>query len=143
MASACTSVEAPELKRAASRVNWLVRQLRNAPAGLRVDVTFYRTRETSSELLAKVRESLKCVLLGSDRVPRSFALTLSTGVGTKRRSGQGSFIGDVSALLDQFYREVVQDLKPWTAPAPQLEPTQSGAGEEEEVMAEGASDDGA
>ena len=142
-ASASTEVEAPELKRAASRVNWLVRQLRNAPAELRIDVTFYHTRATSAELLTKVRESLKCVLLGRDRVPRSFAVTLSTGVGTKRKSGQGSFISDVSALLDEFYREVVQDLKPWTAPAPQLEPTQPGAGKEEEATIEKASDDGA
>jgi hypothetical protein len=142
-ASASTEVEAPELKRSPSRVNWLVKQLRNAPAELRVDVTFHRTRATSSELLAMVRENPKCVLLGSDRVPQSFALTLSAGVGTKRKSGQGSFISDVSALLDQFYREVVQDLKPWTPPAPQLEPTQPVADEREGVTTENASDKGA
>ena len=117
-------------------------QLKNAPEGLRVDVTFHRTRATSSELLAQVRQSPKCLLLRSDRVPRSFAVTLSTGVGAKRKSGQGSFISDVSALLDEFYREVVQDLKPWTAPAPQLEPTQLSGGEVEGVAIEKASDDG-
>lgn len=142
-ASASTEVEAPELKRSPSRVNWLVKQLRNAPAELRVDVTFHRTRATSSELLAMVRENPKCVLLESDRVPQSFVLTLSAGVGTKRKSGQGSFISDVSALLDQFYREVVQDLKPWIPPAPQLEPTQPVADEREGVTTENASDKGA
>lgn len=139
-ASACTELQAPELARPASRVNWLMRQLKSAPEGLRVDVSFYHTRATSSELLAQVRQSPKCVLLRSDRVPRSFVLTLSAGVGTKRKSGQGSFIGDVSALLDEFYREVVQDLKPWTPPAPQLEPTQASAREVEEVTAEEADD---
>ncbi len=64
----------------------------------------------------------KLLLMASDRVPRSFLLALSGAVGTKRRSGQGSFITDMSALLDRFYREVVQDLKSWTPSAPQLQP---------------------
>jgi hypothetical protein len=127
--SVSTVVEAPQLKRSVSRVNWLVKQLRNAPAELRVDVAFHRTRTTSSELLATVRESPKCLLIGSDRVPRLFGVALSNGIGTKRKSGHESFITDVSALLDRFYREVMQDLKPWTPPAPQLQPTKSGARE--------------
>ena len=142
MASASTELEAPELRRPASRVSWLLRQLRNAPEQLRVDVLFHRTRATSSELLTKVRESPQSVLLGNDRQPRSFELALSAKVGTKRRSGQGSFIGDVSALLDRFYREVVQDLRRWTSPVPQLEPTQPGNGEVEEVTIGQAKDDG-
>lgn len=142
-ASASTELQAPELTRPTARVNWLIRQLKNAPERLRVDVMFHRTRTTSSELLAQVRQNAKCVLLRSDRVPRSFALTLSAGVGTKRKSGQGSFISDVSALLDEFYREVVQDLKLWTAPAPQLEPSQPGAGEVEGVAIEETSEDDA
>jgi hypothetical protein len=142
-ASASTELQAPELTRPTARINWLMRQLKNAPEGLRIDVTFYRTRATSSELLTQVRQSPKCLLLGSDRVPRSFGLALSSAVGTKRKSGQGSFISDVSALLDEFYREVVQDLKPWTPPAPQLEPTEPGAGEVQEAAIEKASEDGA
>jgi hypothetical protein len=121
-ASVSTEVMAPELGRPSTRLNWLLRQLRNAPPELRIDVAFFRTRSTSSELLTTAVENPKRLLMESDRIPRSFMLTLSGVVGTKRRSGHGSFITDMSALLDRFYREVVQDLRPWTPPAPQLEP---------------------
>ncbi|MCH7717983.1 MAG: stress response protein [Chloroflexi bacterium] len=124
-AAASTEMAAPEVRRPATGVSWLLRQLRNAPPELRIDVAFFRTRSTSSELLERVMEDPKLVLTEHDRVPRSFELTLSSGVGTKRKSGQGSFIGDVSALLDRFYRDVVQDLKAWAPPAPQLRPAKS------------------
>lgn len=120
--SATVEVEAPDLKRSSSRLNWLLRQLRNAPSELRIDVAFFHTRSTSSELLVRAIENPKVLLPESDRVPRSFALTLASEVGTKRRSGMGSFISDMAALLDRFYRDIVQDLKAWTPPAPQLQP---------------------
>ena len=63
-------------------------------------------------------------------------LTLSSGVGTKRKSGSGSFITDVSVLLDRFYREVVQDLRPWTPPAPKLEPAPRESAEAEAATAD-------
>ncbi len=137
-ASVSTEVSAPELKRSASRVSWLLRQLRNAPAELRVDVAFFRTRSTSSELLTMALDNPKLLLMASDRVPRSFLLALAGDVGTKRRSGQGSFITDMSALLDRFYREVVQDLKSWTPPAPQLQPApREVVNRDEEATADG------
>ena len=55
-------------------------------------------------------------------MPKSFVLALSAPVGTNRRRGKRSFISDVSSLLDRFYRDVVQDLKQWAPPAPQLAP---------------------
>ncbi len=132
-AAALTELTAPELRRSTSRITWLLRQLRNAPPELRLDVAFHRTRSTSSDLLARVAEDPKRLLTESDRVPRSFILTLSRGVGTKRKSGHGSFISDVSALLDHFYRDIVQDLEAWTPPAPQLRPAVEDAGEGEET----------
>ncbi len=83
-----------------------------------------------------VRERPKCILLDSDHVPRAYTLTLSSAVGTKRKADQGSFISDVSALLDQFYREVVQDLKSWTPPAPQLKPAPRETAEGEAATAD-------
>lgn len=132
-AAASTEVTAPELKRPATRVSWLLRQLRKAPVELRVDVAFFRTRSTSSELLGRVMEDPKRVLTERHLVPRSFLLTLSQSVGTKRKSGQGSFISDVSALLDRFYHDVVQDLTPWTPPAPQLALAPHAADDREEA----------
>lgn len=132
MGSASIEVTAPEAKRPESGVRWLLRQLRSAPPELRVDVAFFRTRSTTSELLERVMENPKCVLMDRDRVPRSFVLTLSDRVGTKRKSGQDSFISDISALLDRFYQNVVQDLKPWTPPAPRLRPTPEDVAEQVE-----------
>ncbi len=135
-ASVSTEVMAPELGRPSTRLNWLLRQLRNAPPELRIDVVFFRTRSTSSELLTTAVENPKRLLIGSDRIPRSFILTLSGVAGAKRRSGHGSFITDMSALLDRFYREVVQDLRLWTPPAPQLGPAARESTEAEAVTAD-------
>jgi hypothetical protein len=134
-AAASIEVGAPELKRPASRVNWLLRQLRNAPPELRVDVAFSGARATSSELLARAQDNPKRVLTEGHRVPRSFALTLSERIGTKRKSGKGSFISDIATLSDRFYREIVQELKPWTPQAPQLRLAADETGEREEEAA--------
>lgn len=117
-----TSIEvvAPDVKKPTARLNWLLRQLKNAPGDVRVDVAFLWARDTSSDFLSNVIEDPKRVLAGANRQPRSFTLTQSKTIGTKRKTGEGSFIGDISALVDFFYRDVVQDLKAWTEPAPQL-----------------------
>ncbi len=120
-ATASIEIASPEdLKKPTARVNWLLRQLRDAPADLRVDVLFSRTKVTSSDLLASVRQDPRRVLPDNHRLPRAFVLALSASVGSKRKAGKGGFITDVSHLLDRFYRDVVQQLKPWTPPAPQL-----------------------
>jgi len=136
MGAASIELAAPELTRAESRVRWLLRQLRNAPPDVRVDVAFFRSRSTTSELLIRVMENPKRILMDKQYVPRSFVLTLSDRIGTKRKSGEDSFITDMSALLDRFYQSVVQDLKPWTPPAPRLRPAPEDVSEHEEVASE-------
>jgi hypothetical protein len=42
----------------------------------------------------------------------------------------------MSVLLDRFYREVVQDLRPWTPPAPQLKPAARETAEGEAATAD-------
>lgn len=119
-ASVSVAVEAPETGRAATRLNWLVRQLKTAPDSLRVDVAFERVHFKASALLGEARNAPKSVLAGTDRPPRSFTVTQTSRVGTKRRSKSGNFVKDMEHLVDEFYREVVQGLKPWTPPAPKL-----------------------
>ena len=131
-AEASIELTAPELKQSSPRITWLLRQLRNAPPELRIDVAFERKRSTSSDLLARVTGNPKRLLTERDHAPRSFTLTLSGVVGAKRKAGKGSFISDVSALLDHFYRDVVQDLEAWTPPAPQLRPAASAPNQPEE-----------
>jgi hypothetical protein len=41
-------------------------------------------------------------------------------MGTKRSGARGSFVSSVTNALDIFYAEVVETIRPWTPPAPQL-----------------------
>jgi len=123
-------IDAPDTARQQTKVNWLLRQLGDAPTDLRVEAVVSRARQpgpnhTVAELLADPKR------LGLDPAAdlRSFRLTVSRSSGSKRGQGRGSFIGSVTALVDSFYADVVQSLKPWTPQAPQVKaPTRQGTG---------------
>ena len=119
-----TSVElaAPGEGRQTTRVKWLLRQLRDADARLRLDASFANTRETSSVLLGEAREYPDRLLSGSDarRAIKSFEVALTRGLGLKNGRGAGSFIAETRAQLFDFYGEVVQNLTAWQARAPRL-----------------------
>jgi len=121
MVSASISLPAPREGRPKTRLNWLVRQLGQAPETTRIDVSFEGTRRTTSELLRNLREDSD---RGLDEIksnaPRSFQVALSADMGSKKGSGSGSFIGSVTDILDEFYGDVVQNLKTWAPRAPRL-----------------------
>lgn len=140
VASASVTLDAPSLARSTARLNWLLRQLKSAPDSLRIDAAFERTQFGDSELLGVVRDDSKTLLGGTDRPPRSFTVAQTHKVGTKRRTGSGSFVSDVENLVEEFYREVVQGLKVWTPPAPKLaaekpEPAEQPAASQAETEA--------
>jgi hypothetical protein len=116
------SLDAPQEGRAKTRITWLLRQLRNAPDDLRIDVAFPNVRETSSQLLGEVRDHPDRLFSLSDpkRPPRAFTLTLSRSMGTKRGRGDASFVKETRQQAVDFYRDLVQGLSPWRAKAPQL-----------------------
>lgn len=117
-----TGLGAPDEGRAKTRINWLVRQLSDAPPDLRIDVRFAGCRESATASLSRVREDPSILMSEIDaaRVPREFLLTRSTPTGKKRGQGRGSFIGDARRDLFDFYENVVQVLRPWSPRAPQL-----------------------
>jgi hypothetical protein len=119
-----TSVEidAPGEGRPATRVNWIIRQLKNAPDDLRIESRFARTSKTSTCLLGAVRDDPKQVLLVDDpqREPRSFHLSLARSMGVKKGSGPGSFITDTRQQVIDFYRELIQQLTDWQPKAPRI-----------------------
>lgn len=121
MVSASVSLTAPREGRPKTRLNWLIRQLGRSPENTRIDVSFEGTRRTTSELLRDLREDSD---KGLDQVrsnaPRYFRVALSVDMGTKKGSGSGSFIGSVTDILDDFYGNVVQNLKTWAPRAPRL-----------------------
>jgi hypothetical protein len=120
--STTVAVEAPREGRPLTRVNWVVRQLKQAPGDLRIDVSFANARETSSLLLHEAREYPQRLLSGIDpkREPRGFALTMTKPMGTKRGKGERSFVLETRQQAVDFYRRIVQDLRPWQASAPKL-----------------------
>ena len=123
-------VDAPNTARQLTKLNWLLRQLGDAPADLRIEAMVARARQpgpsnTVAELTADANK------LGVDPKAdlRAFRLVVSRSSGSKRGSGRGSFIGSVTALVDTFYADVIQTLRPWTPSAPQVKaPTRQNTG---------------
>lgn len=119
--SAAMTVEAPKDGRPLTKVRWLMRQLSNAPDGLRVDAAAVNARGAStSALLKDVRVDQTVLLDAQRRDPRSFRLTMTVPMGVKRGQGRGSFVGSVVDLVDAFYTDVVQTVKPWSGAPPVL-----------------------
>ena len=116
----CTAVlGAPLAGRATTRINWLLRQLKDSPANLQVVATTARARDAGpSHALSALQNDPKLPVEHAQADIRSFTLTLSQTAGTKRGQGRGSFVGSVTSLVDRFYAEVIQYLKAWTPPAP-------------------------
>jgi hypothetical protein len=115
--SCSVDIDAPRDGRPLTRVNWLVRQLKAAPDALRVDAFAQYSRGAStSELLRDVRTNPGLLVGDAKRELRTFRLTLNGPMGTKRGQGRGSFVASVIELLDAFYADVVQIIKPWSTP---------------------------
>jgi hypothetical protein len=116
------TLEAPREGRPSARINWLLRQLKEVPDDLRIEVRFAGARDTSSELLRDVLEYPQRLLCANDakREPRSFTVTLTRPMGLKRGKARGSFVHDTRVQAFDFYREIVQSLKAWQAKAPKL-----------------------
>ncbi len=120
--TASLDVAAPREGRARTRVNWLVRQLRSeASSNLKIDTYFESRPATTSQLLGALIENPDEALLDDRRaMPRGFRITLTRLMGMQRSGGARSFVGSVTALLDEFEGSVAQELKAWTPRAPRL-----------------------
>ena len=115
-------VDAPKEGRPGTRINWMLRQLRDAPDDLRVETRFVQSRSTRTELLRDCRENPNALLLEDDpkREPRAFLLALSRQMGRKRGRTEGSFVSETRRQTVDFYRDLVQNLTPPRPKAPQL-----------------------
>lgn len=114
-------VDAPRNGRMATRVNWLVRQLKQGSDSLRIEAFTKGSRGPgATELLKAVRDNPNLLVPDAAKEIRSFRVAMSTPLGTKRGTGRGSFIDSVIDGVDTFYTEVLQHLKTWTASPPTM-----------------------
>ena len=124
------TVDAPREGGLKARFTWLMRQLKDAPDDLRVEAAFPSARSTTTASLGEVRGDPKALYYPPDpkREPRSFVLARSRPMGQRRGRAEGSFVRETSAQAVEFYRDLVQNLKPWQAPAPKLRTEESSDG---------------
>ncbi|MGH3446869.1 MAG: hypothetical protein ACRDQA_20230 [Nocardioidaceae bacterium] len=115
------TLPAPKKGRSLTRVNWLLRQLKSAPGDIRVEASVVRQRGPgAAELLGALREDPRLVITDSQRELRSFTVARAQPMGSKRGAGRGSFIESVRHGVEEFYGEVLQNLRAWTPPTPKL-----------------------
>lgn len=115
------SVDAPKEGRPLTRVNWLVRQLRQANDKVRLECNVINQRGSgATELLGKVREHPEVLVLDPTKVIRSFAVAVHSPMALKSGRGQGGFIDGFLGSVDAFYAEVLQVLKAWSAKPPRM-----------------------
>jgi hypothetical protein len=119
-----TSVElsAPRDGRPRTRIIWLLRQLTDVPDNLRIEVRYPNAKESTSATVKEAGAKPDRLLYPADpkRDPRSFRVALTRELGGKRDRGPGSFVLEAKLQTSDFYRLVVQKLRPWIAPAPKL-----------------------
>ncbi len=116
------AIDAPREGGLRSRFTWLMRQVKDAPDDLRIEAAFPNARVTTAACLGDVRSDPKALYYPPDpkRAPRAFVLARSQPMGQKRGRAEGSFVRETSAQAVEFYRDLVQELKAWQAPAPKL-----------------------
>lgn len=106
-------VDAPkDRQRPQAAINWMLRQLNPALSGQVVEITFAGTRETTVKELADI-ESADDLMSPTDkkRMPRRFTVSVSRKMGA-RRAGTKGFVTESQRQVIDFYRDVVQSLKP-------------------------------
>jgi hypothetical protein len=128
--NARATIPGPREGRPATRISWMLKQLKNAPADLRIEVGFNSTRETTSLLVSEAMASPDKLLSPTDpkREPKAFTLALGRKMGQKRGKGPGSFVGDTKQQTLDFYRDILQTLRAWTPKAPKLPAATTGDG---------------
>jgi hypothetical protein len=116
------TVKAPKEGRPLTRINWMLRQLKKAPADLRVETRFARTKEATALLLGEAQEEPRQLLCPADpkREPRAFTLSLARPLGTKRGRGERSFVSETRRQVVDFYANLVEGLVEWHPKAPKL-----------------------
>ncbi len=118
---ASVTLDAPKTGRTATKINWLLRQLKSTSPDVRLESWGMRSRSSMSDLLGNVRNNQSLLIPIDNRELISFRVSLMRPMGLKRAVGKGSFIDSVLDTIDEFYGDVVQHLQEWKPAAPKLQ----------------------
>jgi hypothetical protein len=114
------STTAPAEGRPTTRVNWLLRQLKEAPDTLRVEAFAARQRGGTAELLGTARENPGVLIADPSKEIKAFTVTYLCKMGGARLAGRSGFIDSVMDAILVTYDVVGQRLKDWSAAPPRL-----------------------
>jgi hypothetical protein len=114
-------LEAPKEGRPATRVNWLLKQLRQAPDTVRVEAfTTHQRGPGATAMVPDIRANPTTLVADAKKELRSFRIAMTVPMGSKRGRGRGAFIDSLLAAVDGFYGDVLQHLKAWAAAPPKM-----------------------
>ena len=116
---ASATMAAPLDRTAKARITWLTRQLRGAAeaSNILVRADVHRSRQPGiSKSLNDVIDDPSCLLVTTNDDIRSFRVSL----GIKGQMKKEGFPKSLLGVVQIFYKEVVQNVKPWVPPAPKV-----------------------
>lgn len=99
-------VASPTSGKQTTRVNWLLRQLKDAPATTRIESFVFHAREGAAELLSAARTDPTKLVTNQSKDIVKFRVAQLSAAGTKRGLGRGSFIESVVGSVDSFYEDI-------------------------------------
>ncbi len=127
---ACSfSTGAPAEGRPTTRVNWLLRQLKDAPDTLRIEAFAARQRGgTRGTVEGTAREDPDVLVADPSKEIKSFTVTYLGKMGAARLAGRSGFIDSVMDAILVSYDVVGQRLKDWSAAPPSSTQARGGRG---------------
>jgi hypothetical protein len=132
-----TDVTAPTDRGGRARVAWLLRQLgSDTPGQVTIEAWPRMARQPLAAGLAAAQENRDLLLDPDRREILRFRVTRRTEMGQNRKDGGRSpgFIESTVNAINDFYRDVIQQVVPWTARPPQARHTGRPADRREEPI---------
>jgi hypothetical protein len=113
-------VELPRDRGSRARVTWLVNQLGSAPERTVLEVWPRNARATTASAPLGAVQQDRTLLLGDNKELARVRIVQRSTMGVARKAGTKSvgFVDSVLRAFEEFYELVVQNLRPWQAPAP-------------------------
>lgn len=126
---AAARIDAPQTGKARGRIGWLLRQLKEVPQDLRIDVAFERAQRTQGTILAKAQDEPELLRFSDDRTrtPRQFTLSLTRPMGRGAGRGRRAFVDSTAGLATGFYGDILQGIRAWQPPPPRLSDDEADA----------------